>query len=103
MRRALCNLLLLWALAPGAAFSQAYPTKPIRLVVPYSSGTTTDVLGRLYAQKLSESLGQPVIVENRAGAGGNIAGEAVATSMFGAEARKVTWLKSRIASNGSLA
>jgi len=78
MRRALCNLVLLWVLAPGAAFSQAYPTKPIRLVVPYSSGTTTDVLGRLYAQKLSENLGQAIIVENRAGAGGNIAGEAVA-------------------------
>ena len=78
MRRALHILVLLWALTPGAAFSQAYPTKPIRLVVPYSSGTTTDVLGRLYAQKLSENLGQPIIVENRAGAGGNIAGEAVA-------------------------
>jgi tripartite-type tricarboxylate transporter receptor subunit TctC len=78
VRRALCILVLLWVLAPGAAFSQAYPTKPIRLVVPYSSGTTTDVLGRLYAQKLSEILGQAVIVENRAGAGGNIAGEAVA-------------------------
>ena len=78
MRRALCNLVLLWVLAPGAAFSQAYPTRPIRLVVPYSSGTTTDVLGRLYAQKLSENLGQAIIVENRAGAGGNIAGEAVA-------------------------
>src|SRR5204863_2214016 len=46
----------------------------------YSSGTSTDVLGRLYAQKLSDQLGQTVIVENRAGAGGNIAGEAVARS-----------------------
>ena len=78
MKSPLLILVLLWALVPGAAFSQAYPSKPIRLVVPYSSGTTTDVLGRLYGQKLSENLGQPVIVENRAGAGGNIAGEAVA-------------------------
>src|SRR5882672_4217919 len=65
-------------LAAGASVAQTYPSKPIRLVVPYSSGTTTDVLGRLYAQKLSENLGQTIIVENRAGAGGNIAGEAVA-------------------------
>src|SRR5258705_5989924 len=63
MRRALRIFILLWALAPAAANSQAYPTKPIRLVVPYSSGTTTDVFGRLFAQKLSENLGQPVIVE----------------------------------------
>ena len=78
MKRSLRILVLLGAIAPGAAFSQAYPTKPIRLVLPYSSGTTTDVLGRLYALKLSETLGQAVIVDNRAGAGGNIAGEAVA-------------------------
>ncbi len=58
--------------------AQPYPNKPIRLVVPYSTGTTTDVLGRLYAQKLGDSLGQTIIVENKAGAGGNIAGEAVA-------------------------
>lgn len=57
MRRAPGILVLLWFLAPGTAFSQTYPTKPIRLVVPYSSGTTTDVLGQLYAQKLSENLG----------------------------------------------
>lgn len=60
------------------AHAQPYPNKPIRLVVPYSTGTTTDVLGRLYAQKLGDSLGQTIIVENKAGAGGNIAGEAVA-------------------------
>ena len=58
--------------------AQAYPTKPIRLVVPYSTGSTTDVLGRLYAQKLGDALGQTIIVDNRAGAGGNIAGELVA-------------------------
>jgi len=66
--------------AAGASQAQPYPNKPIKLIVPYSSGTSTDVLGRLYALKLSDSLGQPVVVENKAGAGGNIAGEAVAKS-----------------------
>ena len=65
--------------APDAR-AQPYPNKPIRLVVPYSAGTTSDVLGRLYALKLAAALGQTVIVENKAGAGGNIAGEAVARS-----------------------
>jgi len=58
--------------------AQPYPSRPVKLVVPYSAGTTTDVLGRLYALKLGEALQQPIVVENRAGAGGNIAGEAVA-------------------------
>ena len=66
------------SLLSAAAFAQPYPNKPVRLVVPYSTGTSTDVLARLYAQKLGELLGQTVIVENKAGAGGNIAGEAVA-------------------------
>src|SRR5262245_45730112 len=66
--------------AAGLCHAQPYPSKPIKLVVPYSSGTSTDVLARLYAQKLYDALGQPVVAENRAGAGGNIAGEAVAKS-----------------------
>ena len=65
-------------LSTSGAHAQPYPMKPIRLVVPFSTGTTTDVLGRLYAQKLGDSLGQTILVENKAGAGGNIAGEAVA-------------------------
>ena len=65
-------------LSTSGAHAQPYPMKPIRLVVPFSTGTTTDVLGRLYAQKLGDSPGQTILVENKAGAGGNIAGEAVA-------------------------
>jgi tripartite-type tricarboxylate transporter receptor subunit TctC len=80
MRRFCLGLALALFGAVGAGHAQNYPSKPVKLVVPYSSGTSTDVLGRLYAQKLSDSLGQPVVVENKAGAGGNIAGEAVAKS-----------------------
>ena len=68
----------LFLLAAAYASAQTYPNKPIRLVVPYSTGTSTDVLGRLYAQKLGDLLGQTILVDNKAGAGGNIAGEAVA-------------------------
>jgi tripartite-type tricarboxylate transporter receptor subunit TctC len=74
------SLALAMLVAACLCQAQPYPGKPIKFIVPYSSGTSTDVLGRLYAQKLSESLGQSVIVENKAGAGGNIAGEAVARS-----------------------
>jgi len=73
-----CGLAALAVLGTDPALAQPYPNKQIRLVLPYSTGTTTDVLGRLYAQKLGEALGQSIVVENRAGAGGNIAGEAVA-------------------------
>lgn len=75
-------LAVTWLIASAstahAQNAQTYPTKPIRLVIPYSTGSTTDVLGRLYAQKLGDALGQTVIADNRAGAGGNIAGELVA-------------------------
>ena len=62
------------------ALAQRYPVKPVRLLVGFTAGSGTDVIGRLVAQKLSEQLGQPVIVENRPGAGGGIAIEAVAKS-----------------------
>ena len=76
MRRLL--LALLCAL-PLVAAAQAYPSKPIRFVVPYPAGGPLDTVARLLGQKVSESVKQPVIVENKAGAGGNIGADAVAT------------------------
>ena len=62
------------------AWAQAYPTQPIRIIVGFSAGSGSDVFARLMAQWLSERLGQSVIIENRPGAGGNIATESVAKS-----------------------
>jgi tripartite-type tricarboxylate transporter receptor subunit TctC len=65
-------------LAPLGAEAQGWaPTRPLRLVIPFPPGGTTDLIGRMVAERLSPRLGQPVIVENRPGAGGNIAGEFV--------------------------
>src|SRR6187401_2575514 len=67
-------------LVPGLAVAQAFPTKPIRILVPFPAGGTTDIVARLVGQRMSETMGQPVLVENRAGAGGTIAAAEVARS-----------------------
>ena len=70
----------LCVLAAGAGGAQGYPDKPIRFVVPYVAGGAADIVGRAIAQKLAESFGVPVIVDNRAGAGGNLGTDLVAKS-----------------------
>src|SRR3954471_7330045 len=68
-----CALAALTALAsPPVAFAQAYPTKPIRFILPFPPGGPTDIAGRAIAQKLSDQMGQPVIADNRPGATSNI-------------------------------
>jgi tripartite-type tricarboxylate transporter receptor subunit TctC len=78
MLKRLFTLTLVWGAL--AANAQSFPSKPIKMVVPFPAGGTVDFFARVVSNKLSESLGQPVLVENRAGAGGNIAVEAVVKS-----------------------
>ncbi|MFN0306106.1 MAG: Bug family tripartite tricarboxylate transporter substrate binding protein [Burkholderiales bacterium] len=75
--RAWPSVLMAGMLAAGAVLAQSYPTRPIRLIVPFPPGNFSDGGARLAAQRLSDQLGQPVIVENRPGAGGTVGTEFV--------------------------
>ena len=76
--RALCAILL--AVVASGAFAQAWPTKPVRLVISFTPGSSTDIIGRAVAAKLQEVWGQPVVAENRPGAGGTVGSEFVVRS-----------------------
>ncbi len=75
-----CALATLAGVVPGAGHAQAYPTRPIRLVVPFPPGGSLDVVARAIGQKLATAWGQPVVIDNRPGAGGNIGADLVAKS-----------------------
>jgi tripartite-type tricarboxylate transporter receptor subunit TctC len=74
------RVLLLLVFFHGIVFAQPYPARPVRVVIPYPPGSTPDIVGRTLSSKLQDTLGQPFVVENRTGAGGNIGAEAVAKS-----------------------
>jgi len=80
LKKALKELLYLALIVPGLAFSQAYPAKPVRMIVTFPPGSTPDIVGRALASRLQEAMGQPFVVENRSGAGGNVGADVVAKS-----------------------
>ena len=71
-------IALLMALWASAALGQAYPSKPVRIIVPFTAGSATDIMARTFGQRLSEAWKQPVVVENHPGAGGTIGAALVA-------------------------
>jgi tripartite-type tricarboxylate transporter receptor subunit TctC len=78
--RSIALAAALGALGAGQALAQAYPSKPVKMIVPFPPGGPTDVQARIVAQRLGERFGQPVVVENRGGAGGMLGSDAVAKS-----------------------
>ncbi|HZO02023.1 MAG TPA: tripartite tricarboxylate transporter substrate binding protein [Burkholderiales bacterium] len=78
--RALFAFVLILAFSFNACAQDAWPSRPLRFILPFPPGGGTDILGRLIAERLSAGLGQPVVTENRGGAGGNVGAEAAARS-----------------------
>jgi tripartite-type tricarboxylate transporter receptor subunit TctC len=74
------KLLLLLLLLPGMVAAQGYPNKAVKMIIPFAPGGASDFVGRIMQPKMAELLGQPIVVENRAGAAGNIGAEAAAKS-----------------------
>lgn len=72
------TVTLLAMALPLSAVAQAYPSKPIKMIVPFPAGGTTDIVARIIAQKMTDSMGQPVTVDNKGGAGGNIGADLMA-------------------------
>ena len=70
--------LLALTLPAARARAQAWPDHPVRLIVPFAAGTTTDILGRIAGTAIAQGIGQPVVVDNRSGAGGTVGTAAVA-------------------------
>lgn len=80
MKPSIGFVIALASIAPGAVVAQQYPLKPIRMIVPFAPGGPNDIIGRIVGQKLTETWGQPIVIENRGGAGGTIGVEAGAKS-----------------------
>ena len=89
LKRALnAGTFVLMMLAAAAALAQAYPTRPVRVIIGFPPGGTTDVIGRLVAQGLAESLGKSFIIDNRGGASGTIGTGMVAKAESGMGVRR---------------
>ena len=73
-----CVLLLALGLVATAADAQTYPSRPVKVIVPFPPGGTTDIVARLVAERLGPQLGQPAVIENRAGAGGAVGAAEIA-------------------------
>src|SRR6476661_2109085 len=79
--RRVVGLFVALSAIPAVAFAQAYPNRPIRLIAPSSAGSGVDIVSRIIAQPLGADLGQQVVIDNRAGAGGNIGADIAAKSV----------------------
>ena len=89
--RVIAPVLLAGLLSPFTVCAQAYPSRLIRVVIPWPGGSN-DAAGRLVFQRIAESVGQPVVIENRAGASGTIGAAFVALFVFHEQLRPVQWI-----------